>query len=221
MKRMALTMLLICLMAMSGFPASALGAQINVREERLGDETVAFTRQYPRINGLNDAKAQDSINRQIRQQTYAQYLKIRQTAKQSNDTATGKVLAELIFQSDGLLCIEMTTDAKIGNHDEIRHTSYLNFSLKTGKKLYFWDLFIKDGAKRQAVTECFLRAAKAHGEPEPEWVLTKIASIDTCPFYFDRNNGTLCVDVNGGNGSLLLSVPLSELTLLFEPGLLS
>jgi len=214
-------MILCCLILLqgAGFTASAsTGVSFTVREDKVEDESVSFVWRHPRIYGLYDTETMKILNQLLKEEGQRAYLEVRYRAMSSNERATGEVIVENTCNSGNMICFCFQTDAIDGSGTRYDSTRYLCLDTSSGKQLGFWDLFIKDGAKREAVLEIFGREVRERGEPESQWVLKKMKSIGAMSYFADDEIGVLTVLFNDQNGNTVrVSVKFSDLTLFMKP----
>ena len=214
-------MILCCLILLqgAGFTASAsTGVSFTVREDKVEDESVSFVWRHPRIYGLYDTETMKILNQLLKEEGQRAYLEVRYRAMSSNERATGEIIVENTCNSGNMICFCFQTDAIDGSGTRYDSTRYLCLDTSSGKQLGFWDLFIKDGAKREAVLEIFGREVRERGEPESQWVLKKMKSIGAMSYFADDEIGVLTVLFNDQNGNTVrVSVKFSDLTLFMKP----
>lgn len=220
MKKAAL-MILCCLILLqgAGFTASAsTGVLFTVREDKVEDEAVSFIWRHPRIYGLYDTETMKILNQLLKEEGQRAYLEVRYHVMSINERATGEIIVENTCNSGNMICFCFQTDAIDSSGTRYDSACYLCLDTSSGKRLSFWDLFIKDGAKREAVLEIFGREVRERGEPESQWVLKKIKSIGAMPYFADDENGVLTVLFNDQNGNTArVSVKFSDLELFMKP----
>jgi len=220
MKKAAL-MILCCLTLLqgAGFVANAgTGVSYTVREDKVNDESVSFVWRHPRIYGLYDTETMKILNQLLKEEGQRAYLEVRYKAMSINEKATGEVIVENTCNSGNMICFCYQTNAIDGSGMRYDSKRYLCLDTSSGKRLSFWDLFIKDGAKREAVLEIFGREVRERGEPESQWVLKKMKSSGATSYFADDENGVLTVLFDDQNGNTArVSVKFSVLELFLKP----
>lgn len=220
MKKAAL-MILCCLLLLQGagfIAAASTRVSYTVREDKVIDESVSFVWQHPRIYGLYDTETMKILNRLLKEEGQRAYLEVRYKAMSINETATGEVIVKNTCNSGNMICFSYQTNAIDGRGTRYDSIRYLCLDTSSGKQLGFWDLFIKDGAKREAVLEIFGREVRERGEPDSQWVLKKIKSIGAMSYFADDEIGVLTVLFDDQNGNTTrVSVKFSDLELFLKP----
>lgn len=213
--------LLCCLLLLqgAGFIATAsTRVSYTVREDKVEDESVSFVWRHPRIYGLYDTETMKILNQLLKEEGQRAYLEVRYKAMSINERATGEVIVENTCNSGNMICFSYQTNAIDGRGTRFNSIRYLCLDTSSGKQLNFWDLFIKDGAKREAVLEIFGREVRERGGPDSQWVLKKMKSIGAMSYFADDENGVLTVLFNDQNGNTArVSVMFSALELFLKP----
>ncbi len=219
MKKAAL--LLCCLLLLQGasfIAAASTGVSYNVREDKVNDESVSFVWRHPRIYGLYDTETMKILNRLLKEEGQRAYLEVRYKAMAINEKATGEIIVENTCNSGNMICFSYQTDAIDGSGTRYDSIRYLCLDTSSGKQLGFWDLFVKDGAKREAVLEIFGHEVRERGEPGSQWVLKKMKSIGAMSYFADDEIGVLTVLFDDQNGNTTrVSVKFSDLVTFMKP----
>lgn len=187
-----------------------------IRKEALRGETVSFELSYPRIYGMDDKNAQDKINIFLLEKARFLQRRLQSDAEKAGQAANGRLSAEVIHNSRGLLCTRFTAMID-GGGSELGNQKHFTLDLKTGKRLYFWDLFDEDGAKRQAAEKLLLDAIRQRTEPESEWVLKDLKNIGKREFFLGKDETLGVIFENGEAETFELSIDLAELEDLLKP----
>lgn len=213
MKKATAVLTAVVILMLTVMPMGA-AASYTIREDGVDGEAVSFVTRYPRIYGLADARAQYRINRFFLD--YSAYAAARAATLSAldNEPATGELIVAQTYNGRGLIGFSLRQEYH--SNPAYSATVFCTMDLKTGNRLYFWELFTEGGAKREAVTRIFRNAALQRGEPGCEWVSGEIKRIGSMSFFLS-DEGSLTVIFDKADMRALISVPLSELAPYLKP----
>ncbi len=194
--------------------AAETAVSYEVREERLEDDRVSFIGRVPRIYGLSDTEVEARINADLRERCALICLRVRCMAD-NRGKAIGETAVNAAHNGGNLVNFTLCTEVTLPDGEVRRQTDRLNYDLKSGKRLFFWDLFVKDGAKRKAVSLLFMQAAGSCGEPT-DWVLQRLSQLGSLAFTVADGGLTVVAEREDG-AAVEVTVPLASLAPALRP----